>query len=131
MPHFAKPAEGSWTEHYPELGTAPVSYEDSISPEVYELERKAIFGRTWLNVGRVEQLPRVGSYFTKELDVVGTSIVIVRAAEQVRAFYNMCRHRGNKLVWQDYPGEEVSGTCRKFACKYHGRPYNHDRELTF
>ena len=33
---------------------------DSISPEFYELEREAIFGRTWLNVGRVEQLPKVG-----------------------------------------------------------------------
>ena len=67
MAHFAKPDEGSWTEHYPELGTGPVSYEDSISPEHYELERKAIFARTWLNVGRVEQLPRTGSYFTKEI----------------------------------------------------------------
>ena len=43
MPHFVKPAEGSWTEHYPELGTGPVSYEDSISPEHYERERDAIF----------------------------------------------------------------------------------------
>ena len=43
VPHFAKPAEGSWTEQYPDLGTGPVSYEDSISPEHYELERKAIF----------------------------------------------------------------------------------------
>ena len=110
MPHFAKPAEGSWTEHYPQLGTAPVSYEDSISPEYYEREREAIFARTWLNVGRVEQLPRVGSYFTKEIDAARTSIVVVRAADQqVRAFYNMCRHRGNKLVWQDYPGRRGGG----------------------
>ena len=36
MARFPKPAEGSWTQHYPELGTAPVSYEDSISPEVYD-----------------------------------------------------------------------------------------------
>ena len=56
MSHFAKPAEGSWTEHYPQLGTAPVSYEDSISPEYYERERSAIFARSWLNVGREEQL---------------------------------------------------------------------------
>ena len=81
MAHFAKPAEGSWTEHYPELGTGPVSYEDSISPEHYELERKAIFARTWLNVGRVEQLPRNGSYFTKELDAAGTSVVVVRGPD--------------------------------------------------
>ena len=104
MPHFAKPAEGSWTEHYPELGTGPVSYEDSISPEHYELEREAIFGRTWLNVGRVEQLPRAGSYFTKELDAAGTSVVVVRGIDgEVRAFHNICRHRGNKLVWNDFP----------------------------
>ena len=57
MPHFAKPAEGSWTEHYPELGTAPVNYSDSIDPAYYEAERAAIFKRTWLNVGRVERLP--------------------------------------------------------------------------
>ena len=37
MPHFTKPEEGSWTEHFG-LGTGPVSYADSISPEHYELE---------------------------------------------------------------------------------------------
>jgi len=49
----------------------------------------------------------------------------------VRAFHNICRHRGNKLVWQDYPGEEVSGTCRQFTCKYHGWRYGLEGELTF
>ena len=132
MPHFAKPAEGSWTEHYPELGTGPVSYEDSISPEHYELEREAIFRKTWLNVGRVEQLPRAGSYFTSELDAARTSVVVVKATDgEVRAFHNICRHRGNKLVWNDYPGEETSGTCRQFTCKYHGWRYGLDGDLTF
>ena len=40
MPKFDKPPEGSWTQHYPQLGTGPISYEDSISPEYYELERR-------------------------------------------------------------------------------------------
>ena len=131
MPHFTKPAEGSWTEHYG-IDTGPVSYEDSISPEHYELERDAIFRRTWLNVGRVEQLPRKGSYFTKELDAARTSVIVVRDMDgEVRAFHNICRHRGNKLVWNDYPREEVSGTCRQFTCKYHGWRYALDGELTF
>jgi phenylpropionate dioxygenase-like ring-hydroxylating dioxygenase large terminal subunit len=132
MAHFTKPAEGSWTEHYPELGTEPVSYADSISPEFYELEREAIFGRTWLNVGRLEQLPRTGSYFTKELDSAGTSVVVVRGMDgEVRAFHNICRHRGNKLVWSDFPSEETSGACRQFTCKYHGWRYSLEGELNF
>ena len=98
MARWPKPEEGSWTEHF-QLGTEPISYEDSISPEFYELEREAIFKQTWLNVGRVEQLPRTGSYFTKELVVARTSVIVVRDKEGgVRAFYNVCRHRGNKLV---------------------------------
>jgi phenylpropionate dioxygenase-like ring-hydroxylating dioxygenase large terminal subunit len=131
MSRYPKPSEGSWTAHY-DLGTAPVSYEDSISPEFYELEREAVFKRAWLNVGRVEQLPRNGSYFTKELAVAKTSVVIVRnQIGDVRAFYNICRHRGNKLVWNDYPKEETNGVCRQFVCKYHGWRYDLDGSLTF
>ena len=104
MPHFAKPAEGSWTEHYPGLGTGPVDYSDSIDPARYEAERVAIFKRTWLNVGRVERLPKTGSYFTRELAVAGTSLIIVRGRDgQIRAFHNMRRHRGNKLVGTTSP----------------------------
>src|SRR5262249_49258892 len=132
MPLFPKPAEGSWTEHYPDLGTGPVSYEDSISPELYERERDAIFARTWLNVGRVEQLPKVGSYFTREIDAARSSIVVVHSSkDEIRAFHNIGRHRGNKLVWTDYPAEETSGTFRQFTCKYHGWRYNLEGECTF
>src|SRR6266511_2637805 len=132
MTRIEKPAEGSWTAHYPELGTGPMSYEDSISPEFYELEREAIFKRAWLNVGRVEQLPRKGSYFTKELAVANTSIVVVRGMDgEVRAFHNICRHRGNKLVWTDFPREETSGSCRQFVCKYHGWKYELDGSCAF
>ena len=131
MPHFAKPAEGSWTEHF-RLGTEPIDYRDSTSPDYYELEREAVFARCWLNLGRVEQLPKRGSYFTKELDAAGTSIVVVRGMDdRIRAFHNICRHRGNKLVWQDYPREETSGSCRNFTCKYHGWRYDLEGALQF
>ncbi|MGW1497877.1 aromatic ring-hydroxylating oxygenase subunit alpha [Streptomyces mirabilis] len=132
MPHFSKPEAGSWTEQYPELGTSPMNYEDSIDPAYYEAEREAIFKRTWLNVGRVEQVPKPGHYFTKELAAAGTSLIIVRGRDQqIRAFHNVCRHRGNKLVWNDFPGEEVKGTCRQFTCKYHAWRYDLTGKLTF
>src|SRR5262249_56644968 len=103
MARYPKPAEGSWTEHYPGLGTEPVSYEDSISPEFYALEREAVFKRAWLQVGRFEQLPRTGSFFTKDIPVANTSIIVVRDGDEVRAFHNVCRHRGNRLVWRGHP----------------------------
>ena len=132
MGRWPKPAEGSWTEHYPELGTGPISFRDSTSPEFYELEREAIFKRAWLNVGRVEELPRVGSYFTKEVEAARTSVVVVKGKDEtIRAFYNVCRHRGNKLVWNDFPREETNGTCRQFTCKYHGWRYDLEGALTF
>ena len=49
----------------------------------------------------------------------------------MRGFHNICRHRGNKLVWNDFPNEETSGTCRQFTCKYHGWRYDLDGSLTF
>jgi glycine betaine catabolism A len=129
---FPKPAEGSWTEHYPQLGTGLVSYADSMSPEFSDLEREAIFKRTWLHVGRIERLPRNGTYFTREIAVARTSILVVRdGAGQVRAFHNICRHRGNKLVWNDFPRRETSGTTRQFACKYHGWRYGLDGACVF
>ncbi|WP_405182126.1 aromatic ring-hydroxylating dioxygenase subunit alpha [Nocardia sp. NBC_01377] len=132
MARWPKPAEGSWTQHYPELGTEPMSYEDSISPEFFELEREAIFKRAWLNVGRVEQLPRTGSYFTKEIRVAHSSVIVVRDRDGgINAFHNICRHRGNKLVWDEFPREETSGTCRQFTCKYHGWRYGLDGALAF
>jgi len=124
---YPKPPEGTWTEHYPELGTAPVSYASSISPEFFALEREAIFKRAWLNVGRVEQLRRNGSYFTKDLAVAKTSLIVVRGMDgMIRAFHNVCRHRGNKLVWTDDPRVETKGNCRQFSCKYHGWKYDLD-----
>lgn len=80
----------------------------------------------------MEQLPKTGSYFTKELHVADTSLILVRGKDKrIRAFHNLCRHRGNKLVWNDYPGEEVKGTCRQFTCKYHAWRYDLEGNLTF
>ena len=80
----------------------------------------------------MEELPRVGSYLTKDIPAAGTSIIVVKGRDQViRAFHNICRHRGNKLVWNDFPNEETKGVCRQFTCKYHGWRYALDGALTF
>ena len=129
MGRWPKPPEGSWTAHYPELGVDPISFADSVSRQFYELEREAIFRRAWLNVGRVEDLPRAGSFFTRELPAARASILVVNDGDTVRAFHNVCRHRGNKLVWNELPQSETRGFCRQFTCKYHGWRYALDGSL--
>jgi nitrite reductase/ring-hydroxylating ferredoxin subunit len=128
---WPKPAAGSWTEHH-DLGTGPISFADCVSPEFYERECTAIFERAWLNVGLTQDLPRNGSYFTRDIAIAGASLLVVRGLDgEVRAFHNVCRHRGNKLVWTDDPRQDVSGTCRQFTCKYHGWRYDLAGGLTY
>ena len=116
-----KPSSGHWTDAYPELGRGPVSLEDCVSPEFYEKEREHVFKKTWLYVGRVERVPKSGSYFTRELRFLNTSVIIVRGKDDViRAFHNICPHRGNKMLWEDDPFQEVSGRAPLLYCRFHG-----------
>ena len=109
-------SDRKWHHLYPELGTGPVPIAPYTSPEYYEREQALIFRKVWLNVARVEQIPRPGDYLVKELEVCNTSILIVRGKDGIiRAFHNMCTHRGNKLA------PDASGNCAGlFTCKFHG-----------
>jgi phenylpropionate dioxygenase-like ring-hydroxylating dioxygenase large terminal subunit len=113
-----------WHDRYPELGTEPLPIEPYISRAYFEKERERIFRKVWLNVGRVEQIPQPGAYFVKDLAVCNTSILVVRGKDgAIRAFHNMCSHRGNQLVW------DAKGTCKVFTCKFHGWTYALDGSL--
>jgi len=128
---FEKPAPGSWTESFG-LKTGPVSFRDNYDPAFYELEKEAVFRRSWLYMGRAEQLPRAGTYFTKELTFLGVSIVVIRGMDnEIRAFHNVCSHRGNKLMWDDDPRAETHGSCRQLACKYHGWRYDLEGQISY
>jgi nitrite reductase/ring-hydroxylating ferredoxin subunit len=83
-------------------------------------------------MGRIEQLTRKGSYFTKELEFLGVSVLVIRGMDdEIRAFHNVCSHRGNKLVWEDEPTKESSGSCRQLACKYHGWRYDLEGQINY
>ena len=119
-------ANAKWHAQDPELGTGPVPIGPYISPAYFALERERIFRRMWLNVGREEEVPNPGDYLVKDLPVCQTSITVVRGKDgRVRAFHNVCFHRGNKLAW------DQGGSCQMFACKFHGWTYNLEGQLTF
>ncbi|MFX1677575.1 SRPBCC family protein [Paraburkholderia sp. A2WS-5] len=120
-----KPETFFLTDRYPELGKGPVPLEPYVSPEYYEREKTQIFKKTWLQVGRVEEIPHPGDYFVKELAACDTEIIVVRnKAGQIRAMHNVCAHRMNQLVY------DKCGHTRKFFCKFHGWAYDLDGKLT-
>ncbi len=130
QPLVTKPESGYWHDAYPELGRGPVSFDDCVSEAFYRQEIEHVFRKTWLYVGRVEQLPGPGSYFTREFAALNTSVILVRGKDDVvRAFHNVCPHRGNKLLWQDDPFRETRGTAPVLYCRFHGWRYDLEGKL--
>jgi Rieske 2Fe-2S family protein len=104
------------------------------SEATFALEKERIFCREWLCAGREEELPKPGDF--RVVDVVGESILIVRNRQGVlRAFYNVCRHRGSRLCRpQQNPatGGAIQGGViagRSIMCPYHQWSYDLDGRL--
>jgi len=96
---------------------------DYYAPEIFEIEKERIFFRSWFCIGREEQLPNAGDYLTE--GVAGESVIAVRTREgELRAFYNVCSHRGTKIC--ERPSGHVS---RQFVCPYHAWSYGLDGQL--
>jgi len=116
-----------WSEKYPEIGTGPVATEPNICPEFFELERERIFRRHWINMGRVEEVPTAGRYVVRELEICKVSVLIVRGNDdKVRAFHNVCTHRGNTLVLDE------RGQCPgRFGCGFHSWAFTPEGKLAY
>ena len=81
------------------LGTDPVPARYYFDPEWFELERKAIFMRSWINVGHVCELPEPGSFIRREIEFARASVIITRGKDgAINAFHNACTHRGTQIV---------------------------------
>jgi len=93
-----------------------------LEPEIVRLEQEAIFERTWQLAGHISDLGEPGSYLTA--DVVDQPVLVVRDHDgEIRAFRNVCRHRGSRLL-------SGSGECGKaIRCLYHGWTYRLDGRL--
>ncbi|MDJ0655841.1 MAG: aromatic ring-hydroxylating dioxygenase subunit alpha [Xanthomonadales bacterium] len=91
-------------------------------PAVFAREEQQIFGKDWLCVGHVSRLASPGDFFLVNL---GRESVILAADKQgtPHAFYNVCRHRGTRVV------NDASGSCRLFRCPYHDWAYGLDGRL--
>ena len=106
------------------LGTDPVPAKPYYDPAYFELERQAVFLRSWIHVGHVCELPEPCSFVRRNLEFARASLLIVRGRdERVRAFHNVCTHRGTQLV------DAAAGRQSRFTCPYHAWTYGTDGAL--
>ncbi|MFL5259364.1 MAG: aromatic ring-hydroxylating oxygenase subunit alpha [Hyphomicrobiales bacterium] len=101
-------------------GLAPWTY---FNAELFEIEKDQLFRRHWQLACHVSDVPAPGDWCA--FDVSGERALIVRGRDDlVRAFHNVCRHRGSRVV----AGER--GRCKTaMVCPFHGWSYNLDGTL--
>jgi len=98
---------------------------DIATRERFEKEREKIFRPCWLLIAYEREIPTPGSYVVKDIPTFNTSLIVVRGQDgKVRAFHNLCTHRGNKLEMDSRQG------CKKhFTCRFHGWAFNTEGEV--
>lgn len=101
--------------------TLPARYYTS--PDLFREELERFYCQTWICAGRADQVANPGDYFLRE--VGDESIIITRdQSGSVRAFFNVCRHRGTRICATaegNFPG--------RIQCGYHGWTYALDGSL--
>ncbi|MFK7940382.1 MAG: aromatic ring-hydroxylating dioxygenase subunit alpha [Roseovarius sp.] len=91
------------------------------SPEFFDYECDTILRQGWYCLGRADEIPEGGDYFT--LQLLNEPIIVVRGDDgEIRVLSNVCRHRGMPLA-------EGSGNANRFVCSYHAWAYSHDGAL--
>ncbi|RTL66202.1 MAG: aromatic ring-hydroxylating dioxygenase subunit alpha [Hyphomicrobiales bacterium] len=94
----------------------PLPHWAYTSQDWYDREQERIFRAQWNYIGHASQIPKPGDYFT--CDVGGVPLIVTRAQDgTIGAFFNSCRHRGSKLLWDQ-------GNCKLIRCPYHAWAYD-------
>jgi phenylpropionate dioxygenase-like ring-hydroxylating dioxygenase large terminal subunit len=108
----------------PKIGTHPIPGDRYTSREFFHREFEQMWTKVWLLLGREDEIPNPGDW--QREDVGPESILMVRQNDgSIKAFYNVCQHRGNRLVFEE------KGHVRRFVCKYHSWAYLPDGTLNF
>lgn len=92
-------------------------------PEFFALECERIYAPIWQVVCHQSDIPAPGDWHT--LDYIGESVIVIRGADgRLRAFTNVCRHRGSRIV------DGTTGSAKKLVCPYHAWTYELDGRLS-
>src|SRR6202020_1022527 len=108
-------------ESYRYLGSAPLAASRYTDSEFFALEKSRMWPRVWQFAAREEDMPEPNDFVV--YDNVGRSFLIVRQPDgSIRAFRNVCRHRGRQL-------RSKGGSAAEFRCAFHGWTYATDGSI--
>ena len=94
-------------------------YKDT---SIFDLEKHNIFYNSWIFIGHESQIPNKGDFFVYK--ILDEEIIVLRNKEnKVKAFFNVCRHRGSRVCLEE------KGNTSRFSCPYHSWTYNLDGKL--
>ncbi len=107
-------------DSYQEHLSLPADFYQNLA--LYETDLDAVFYQSWIYAGHLSQIKEPGQFFTLEFG--DESIIVAKAKDnKVRAFANVCRHRGSKVCL------EKQGKVSSFVCPYHAWSYELDGRL--
>src|SRR3954471_18981969 len=90
--------------------------------EIFELEKRRVFGRAWMFLAHESEIPEPGDYVVRR--IMDDSFIVVRdESGSVQVLFNMCLHRGMQVCRAEL------GNASHFRCPYHGWSYRNDGRL--
>lgn len=106
------------------LGTEPIPAAPYYDPAYFELEREAVFRKTWLQIGHLSEIAEPGCFIVRSVEMLNASLLITHGKDgKIRAFHNVCTHRGTQLV------ADPSGKRSSFTCPYHAWTFTDEGKL--
>ncbi|MDM1248947.1 Rieske 2Fe-2S domain-containing protein [Acinetobacter sp. R933-2] len=109
---FCQDADNAWT--------IPKAFYTS--KQVFEKEKEEIYAKSWICVGHCSEVATPNQYFTRK--IIGENIIVIRGKDSVlRAFYNVCPHRGHELLTGAGKSKNV------ITCPYHAWTFKLDGSL--
>ena len=123
VPEIGNPHGMDWTP-LRDVGKAEIPVSRYVSDDYYAREKERIWRRSWLLIGRESDVSKAGDFFTFYLHVLSTLVIVIRGKDgELRAFHNVCQHRGAQIQ------HEACGSCRALTCAFHGWVYDLDGSL--
>ena len=100
-----------------DLDEGKISPQIFIDEEIYRLELEKLFGRSWLFLAHDSMIPNPNDFFATYMGA--DPVIVARQADgSVKAFLNVCRHRGMRVCRAE------TGNTKTFMCTYHGWTYD-------